>query len=251
MMVNRETSMRKIATILLLVAGLALQSACGDDMDLGPIAATPKKAPVPRVENPDAADELDAMKKMPALAGIENIAQRRLRDPFRSYLTDMAQGNTSGGGPIPTPPLQQYDVDQFIVLGIVFGIANPTALIEDPSGNTHSIKIGTIVGRNWGKVVKIRKDEVVVNEDFTDPSTGKHRTNQIRLKLKVNTIGGMPGQQMLDEDGEKIEGEDQAGSAEDDRFQRLREVLDTQQSMQKMWQPSAPGGSSPSGPPTP
>ena len=241
--------MRKYATILLLTAGLALLAACGDDMDLGSVSPAPQKQPVPSVQNKEGSDDLEAMKQMPALAGLENITSRRLRDPFRSYLTDMAQGNTKGGGPIPTPPLQQYDVDQFIVLGIVFGIATPTALVEDPSGNTHSLKIGTIIGRNWGKVVKIRKDEVVVNEDFTDPSTGKHRTNQIRLKLKVGTIGGLPGQQMMNESGEG-EGDSQggeSGNAEDDRFQRLREVLDTQQSLQKMWQPSNPGGSVPPG----
>ena len=46
------------------------------------------------------------------------------------------------------------------------------AMLEDPTGKGHTVRIGTLVGRRFGIVKYIRHGEIVVQEEFRD-FTGK------------------------------------------------------------------------------
>lgn len=101
------------------------------------------------------------------------------RDPFKSYVAEM------GGKSEETSlsALQKYSIDQLKVTGIIWGIANPKAIIEDPEKFGHVIEKGSFVGRNWGKVTRIGSNEVVIAEEYRDP-LGKLIINEISMKLK-------------------------------------------------------------------
>ena len=50
------------------------------------------------------------------------------------------------------------------------------ALLEDPSGKGHTIKIGTLLGKKFGQVKQIRRGEVDVQEEFrTSPGVASKR----------------------------------------------------------------------------
>lgn len=100
------------------------------------------------------------------------------RDPFRALLLDQkAEGEKS------KDPLLNYDLSKFVLTGIVWGLANPKAIVKDGSGQGHVINRGTRIGRNRGQVVRILKDEVVVAEEFRDP-LGKLMVSEFSLKLQ-------------------------------------------------------------------
>ncbi len=100
------------------------------------------------------------------------------RDPFRTFLT---KENEDENGPARTD-LQKYDIDQYKLVGIVWGNERPRALVQDPTGEGFVMEIGTYIGKNWGKVTQIQSDVVVVTEEY-EAMDGRLIVNPIHLKL--------------------------------------------------------------------
>jgi type IV pilus assembly protein PilP len=99
------------------------------------------------------------------------------RDPFKPYgESQVIQQETPKGqaqeAPTPTEPLQAFDVSQFKLLGIIWQVKDPKAMVADPSGRTYLIRKQTKIGRNSGFVAAIREGEVIVVE----PSVGENGT---------------------------------------------------------------------------
>jgi type IV pilus assembly protein PilP len=68
----------------------------------------------------------------------------------------------------PRTPLERIDIGQLKLVGIILAESGNKALVEEASGKGYVIKIGTYLGTNSGKVVKIEKDTVVVAEEYED-----------------------------------------------------------------------------------
>lgn len=105
------------------------------------------------------------------------------RDPFRSFLS---LGNR-GPDPIPRTPLQKYEIDQYQLVGIVWGVERPRALVEDPAGVGHVMEIGTYIGKNWGKVTQITPTQVMVTEEY-QTIDGELVVNTLPMALPVDSI---------------------------------------------------------------
>lgn len=103
------------------------------------------------------------------------------RDPFRSFI---AKDPVSPESPVETP-LQKYEIDQYRLVGIIWGSETPTAMVEDPEGMGHFLVRDTLIGRNWGKVVRISPTEVIVAEEYRD-FEGKLIVNEIPLRLPAD-----------------------------------------------------------------
>lgn len=104
------------------------------------------------------------------------------RDPFRSPFLRELETHTEEGEVIT--PLQRFDLDQLKLVGVVWGIPNPVAMVEDPEGNGYVIEKGTLIGKNWGKVARIIPEEVVVTEEYRDWE-GKLIANEISMRLRA------------------------------------------------------------------
>ena len=63
-----------------------------------------------------------------------------------------------------------FDVSQFKLLGIIWQVKDPKAMVIDPGGRTHLIRRQTRIGRNNGFVAVIREGEVIIVE----PSVGEN-----------------------------------------------------------------------------
>jgi len=100
------------------------------------------------------------------------------RDPFESYLKQKSQEDQ----PKSSDPLLNYDLSKFKLTGVVYGMANPRAIVLDGDGRGHIIRIGTRIGRNRGRVMRILKDRVVVTEQFRDP-LGKLIVTEYSMKI--------------------------------------------------------------------
>ena len=100
------------------------------------------------------------------------------RDPFRSFLASGPKDDDE----TPRTPLQRYDLDQYQLVGVIWGIDRPRALVEDPEHTGHVVEIGTYIGKNWGKVSQITASGVVVTEEY-QTIDGELVVNEIPMKL--------------------------------------------------------------------
>ena len=166
----------------LLILAMLLLPGCdmlfGDD-EGGSTVETPKQS---SARAPKAGDKLFARLEA-AIASQEGYVYNPIgkRDPFRSFL--------SLGGKIedetPRTPLQRYELDEYRLVGIIWGIDRPRALVEDPERIGHVMEIGTYIGKNWGKVTQITSTEVVVTEEY-QTIDGELVVNPIRMTMPVN-----------------------------------------------------------------
>jgi type IV pilus assembly protein PilP len=78
--------------------------------------------------------------------------------------------------------LERLDLSQLKLVGIILASSGNRALVEESSGKGYVIKKGTYIGTNSGKVVKIKKEKVVVEEEFEDVF-GKTKLRQREIKL--------------------------------------------------------------------
>lgn len=103
------------------------------------------------------------------------------RDPFKSFYKDVEGKKQEFAGPLG--PLQRYEIDQLKLVAVVSGIAQPRAMVTAPDGKGYTVKIGTRIGKNFGRVVRIKTSEVIIAEDYRDWN-GRKVTNYIHMSLK-------------------------------------------------------------------
>ena len=153
-----------------------------DDGGGGGGAGPQRKAKAPGSAGGSTVTRLDR-----AIAAQENYVYNPIgkRDPFRSFL---AAGERGVEDETPRTPLQRYEIDEYRLVGIIWGIDRPRALVEDPDNVGHVMEIGTYIGKNWGKVTQITSSEVVVTEEY-QTIDGELVVNPIRMVLPVNVNG--------------------------------------------------------------
>lgn len=162
-----------VALALLLVG--ALISGCGKKDSSPPPTVQPK---TPAVTKPVLAILSSSVK--PAIP--ERIDFTSKKDPFRPYVVP-----SKAKLPLPQVtekllPIQQYEVNQFKVLGIITGLVDNRAMVLDPAGKSYVLKEGTFIGRNNGRVLKITAKHIEISEQYREDS-GKIRNRVISLAL--------------------------------------------------------------------
>lgn len=183
------SSRNSLASRSLWVAVLALSLAvggtsCSDDEEGGGAAKPPaaaKKNDAPKKDDKAAKGDGDGSdSEDERLAYSYNPIGKR--DPFRSFIEKESTGPEK---PAPETPLQKYEIDQYKLVGVIWGVSNPVAMVEDPEGMGYFLTKDTLIGRNWGKVVRITPSEVIVAEEYRD-FEGKLIVNEIPLKMPVD-----------------------------------------------------------------
>lgn len=172
--------------VLLMSFALAL-GAC-DPETTGERANVGGEAPsAPKPVAPAVAGAAD-----PAKAGEEKAAETPgeyaynpigKRDPFRSFFRAIEDTE------IPNPtPLQRFDIEQYKLVGVVWGIDSPRAMVQDPEQTGHILELGTYVGKHWGRVTQISRTSVVVTEEYKE-ADGNLVTEQTVIALPVEEGG--------------------------------------------------------------
>src|SRR5258706_764287 len=109
--------------------------------------------------------DLDLPKKTAVVTATPPPLKPTARDPFRP-LTIRTQGLTRSRANLS--PLERLDLTQLKVVGIVWDIKEPRAMVEDSTGLGYVVKVGTPIGNNDGTVKVIRRNQIVVEETFDD-----------------------------------------------------------------------------------
>lgn len=150
---------RKQTLPLVLLLGVAL-AACGDS---GP----PPQPAAPQVPEPPvrpAAQTAPEAATEPSAGAL--AATRRFRPPRDIFDSVVTQRQRPAGE--LTHPLQQFSIQQLRLLGIIWGIPSPAAIVLAPDNKEYILRVGTPVGTGDGKVVAVLEDRVVVVERYYD-----------------------------------------------------------------------------------
>lgn len=103
---------------------------------------------------------------------------RGRRDPFVPYQKAMPINSTERST-IFLEDLQRYELKDLRLIGILWDIKKPKAMILDPKGKVNVVQKGSRIGLNGGYVAVIREGEVVVVEPYRDPAGGETFTTRI------------------------------------------------------------------------
>lgn len=125
---------------------------------------------------PDGNAEPKSEPQMPA-----NFSMSGKRDPFRPFtlntrIHDRPRDHLS--------PLERYDLGQLRLVGVVWHIKEPHAMIEDGRGLGYIVKVGTPIGANDGRVRAIKPNEIIIEETYVD-LFGRKKKREVNMKLSV------------------------------------------------------------------
>ena len=102
------------------------------------------------------------------------------RDPFRPTTlrakTEVVRTREN------VSPLERFELSQLKLVGIVWDTKDPRAMVEDSGGLGYVVKVGTPIGTNDGKVKAIYRNEVVVEELYSD-DYGARKKRDVGIKL--------------------------------------------------------------------
>lgn len=130
---------------------------------LPPELEAPASALSPMVEGDESSDIMAA----------ENEALRPTkRDPFAKPQS-LLEKEIESVKPIIDPsiyidmriePIRRFPIRNYVLVGIIFDVENPKAMVKDPDSNMHLLTTNQRIGNQEGLIIKIEKGELVVEE---------------------------------------------------------------------------------------
>lgn len=105
------------------------------------------------------------------------------RDPFRSFILDRLRDDSETKG-----PLEEYDLSQLQVAGMVWRGAKRRALVMDPSGQGYVVEEGDKIGKNDGRVLDIGDSTMRVREEYVD-FHGEKTSKEIDMRIRQSQGG--------------------------------------------------------------
>lgn len=100
------------------------------------------------------------------------------RNPFSPPI--IADG-TASDMMLPGTPLERYDLGELKLVGILWDVVSPKAMIIDPQGDVHILGKDDRVGRKRGYIAVIREGEVVVVETSNFNGENAYATRVLRI----------------------------------------------------------------------
>ncbi|MCK4535442.1 MAG: pilus assembly protein PilP [Desulfuromonadales bacterium] len=154
---------------VLLVIGL---SGCSDEPAPTSAPAKPRAVAKPPAKSvpPPVADDKQAEDKKPQFV-YESEGRRDPFLPLTAIKKPLDQAEEE-----PLTPLQQYELQQYRLLGVIVGLDEPRAMVAAPDGKSYILKKGVKIGKNNGVVIDITDKVIQVEEKYYDFS-GNVRTN--------------------------------------------------------------------------
>jgi len=172
-----DSPIHLICCILLTTYCLLLTSGCQKE-------STPPQPPAPEVKKeapkptplPPAAEVKEEDKEKEEVA-----IDVRQRNPFKPFIMKMTERPAVV---TPKTPLQKYEVEQLKLIAIIWGMDTSVAMVETPDGKGYSIRKGDFIGNRDGRVKRIEKNRVIIEERLTETG-GEVLTNELVIQLPL------------------------------------------------------------------
>jgi type IV pilus assembly protein PilP len=156
-----------------LSLAVAVLAGCGTSAP-PPRPAPPAPAPVKAVEE----------EKEAAPVAIYVYSPVGKRDPFQNIFQVKAE--IPQAKVVDTRPkgvLEKTPLDKLRLVLTMTGTASPVAVLETPDGRGWTVRIGTFVGPNSGRIYGIQREQLVVRELITDNATGQTFPSDIKIQI--------------------------------------------------------------------
>ena len=152
-----------------------------------PVLPPAQSQKAPELENKDL-----KIKKESKPEGVTLISQDQYffdptgkRDPFKPFgikVPITVNGIKGASSPVKTEPLEEFEIDQLQIVGILWDINRPRAMIRTPKNDLFTVYKNSKIGRNNGSILEIREGEIVVSETrYEDGNTIKEtRVKEIK-----------------------------------------------------------------------
>ncbi len=101
------------------------------------------------------------------------------KDPFRSFFESAGEEDPEQK---KLTPLQKIELEELSLVGVIIGAGPPYAMIQDAKGKGYVVTVGTLIGKNWGRISAITSQVVIVTEEYRDV-TGKKVLNEFVLSM--------------------------------------------------------------------
>lgn len=172
-----------IAVFFLLGGARVLMSKGGTpSAQLQPDAASPQAgSPEARTKAPEEGRVEPAAAPTPPL--FYKYASFDKRDPFIPLVTKKGEEKFKGA-----PPLESHEVSEIKLIGVVWTSKGYFAQVALPGGKSYTLREGTRLGPQGGRVVKITKDTVTIRENVRD-YRGILKSRDVLLKLRLEEQG--------------------------------------------------------------
>jgi len=106
------------------------------------------------------------------------------RDPFRSFILE----GVREVDPTAKGPLEQFDLSQLTVAGVIWEGKRRRALVNDPSGQGYIVREGDRIGKNEGRVIEIGDSRMLVREAYVD-FHGDKTMKEIEMRIRQSQGG--------------------------------------------------------------
>jgi Tfp pilus assembly protein PilP len=106
-----------------------------------------------------------------AINSITDNGGRHAVDPFEPLFENDAPASPvkkRRAKRVPLTPMEKLDFSQLKLVAIILSDKGNSAMVEDASGKGYVLKEGTYVGRNSGRVSRILKDKVIIEEEIAN-----------------------------------------------------------------------------------
>lgn len=166
-------------SIPILLLGLAVVLAVGTSCKKAPPpAALPPVGVSPQKKAPAAAPPAAEEEQAKAF----KYDPDDYRNPFGSLLR-VKKETVDGVPEEQLTPLQRVPVADMTLQSVIISAKRSVAQVITPDGKAHIVDVGTPIGRHKGKVVKIKSDEIVIEEQFED-YLGRSYKQETVLRLR-------------------------------------------------------------------
>lgn len=124
--------------------------------------------------------------RLPSQSGNQFDFSKR-KDPFKPAVVikaapSISEESAKKSKKLDVLPIHSFDIDKFILIGIITGGKQNQAMVVDPNKKGYVLKEGMKIGNNDGIVKSITPAGVKIEEHFIDDA-GKRRTREIPLTL--------------------------------------------------------------------
>lgn len=167
--------------IVALCAAMTLIAACGSGSfpDLDQYMASVKARPAGHIEPIPA---FTAYKTFTySAAGLRNPFQQPVdvKDITRIQKLVKVKPDTTR----PKEYLEQFSIDSLNMVGTVQMDGTLWGLIQDAEGSVHRVKVGNYLGKNYGRVVELTENDMLVIEIVSNaPDEWVERPHKMQLK---------------------------------------------------------------------
>jgi type IV pilus assembly protein PilP len=168
---------------MMVAFGLVLLAAgCSDGTAPAVEVTAPKKI---KVQPPKAGENTVAEESQtPAAESIFVYNPSGRRDPFLGLLA--VKKPVGAQQAQPQTPLQEYELGQFRLTGVIRNASGPAAMVMAPGGKSYVVKKGVKIGKNGGTIIAIENNRIVVEERYYDFAGELRRDRQeIRFPNKA------------------------------------------------------------------